>query len=137
MIAKKRELGAVTALRISGTTFELVTFRLTVCLSSYLCGRTAFSSQGRRCVHQFRSGSLAALRRRRVPPSFAPISREYPATSAARMAANLRSTRPVAKAVLPNRVGRLAHRLSARILTVIARARMRFSAGELSPFSWN
>ena len=48
---------------------------------------------------------LKALRRERVPSSSAPIRRLYPATSAARMAASLRSTRPVAKAVLPNRVG--------------------------------
>jgi hypothetical protein len=32
--------------------------------------------------------------------------------SAARMAASLRSTRSVAKAVLPNRMGRIGHRLS-------------------------
>jgi|HubBroStandDraft_2_1064218.scaffolds.fasta_scaffold200949_2 hypothetical protein len=46
------------------------------------------------------------------------MRREYPATSAARMAASLRSTRPVAKAVLLNRVGRIGHRLSSTILTV-------------------
>jgi hypothetical protein len=34
------------------------------------------------------------------------------------MAASLRSTRPVAKAVLLNRVGRIGHRLSSTILTV-------------------
>jgi len=34
------------------------------------------------------------------------------------MAASLRSTRPVAKAVLPNRVGRIGHRLSSTILMV-------------------
>src|SRR5580704_1607335 len=44
------------------------------------------------------------------------MRREYPATSAARMAASLRSTRPVAKAVLLNRVGRIGHRLSSTIL---------------------
>ena len=43
----------------------------------------------------------------------APTSLEYPATSAARMAASLRSTRPVAKAALPNRSGRIGYRLSA------------------------
>src|SRR6516162_6018214 len=37
------------------------------------------------------------------------------------MAASLRSARPVAKAVLPNRVGRLGHRLSEPILTTKAR----------------
>jgi hypothetical protein len=37
------------------------------------------------------------------------------------MAASLRSTRHVAKAALPNRVGRLGHRLSERILTMKAR----------------
>jgi hypothetical protein len=36
-----------------------------------------------------------------VPSSLAPMSRLYPATSAARMAASLRSTRSVAKAALP------------------------------------
>ena len=54
---------------------------------------------------------LRALSRASVPSSSTPIRREYPATSAARMAASLRSTRPVAKAVLPNRMGRLDHRL--------------------------
>jgi hypothetical protein len=37
------------------------------------------------------------------------------------MAASLRSTRPVAKALFPNRVSRLDHRLSERILTMKAR----------------
>src|SRR6516164_4652532 len=37
------------------------------------------------------------------------------------MAASLRPARPVAKAVLPNRVGRLGHRLSEPILTTKAR----------------
>jgi class 3 adenylate cyclase len=43
-------------------------------------------------------------------------------TSAARMAASLRSTRPVAKAVLPNRMGRIDHRLYGLILAVNASA---------------
>jgi hypothetical protein len=47
-------------------------------------------------------------------PLFAiPMRREYPATSAARIAASLRSTRSVAKAVLPNRMGR-DYRLSGK-----------------------
>jgi hypothetical protein len=50
-----------------------------------------------------------------------------PATWAARMVASLRSTRPVAKAVLPNRIGRLGHRLSERILTMKPRLGMPLS----------
>jgi hypothetical protein len=46
------------------------------------------------------------------------------------MAASLHSTRPVAKAVLPNRVGRLGHRLSERILTMKARPRIPLSPNE-------
>jgi hypothetical protein len=47
------------------------------------------------------SSRRCALSRARVPSSSAPISRLYPAVSAARMAASLRSRRSVAKAVLP------------------------------------
>ena len=42
-----------------------------------------------------------AFSRSCVPSSSAPIRRDYPATLAARTAVSLRSTRPVAKAVLP------------------------------------
>ena len=50
----------------------------------------------------------------------------YPATSEARAAASLRSTRSVAKAVLPNRMGRIDYRLSGRILTANATAAIPF-----------
>ena len=42
------------------------------------------------------------------------------------MAASLRSTRSVAKAVLPNRMGRIVYRLSGCILTVNAIANIHF-----------
>src|ERR1700730_9808339 len=42
------------------------------------------------------------------------------------MAASLRSTSPVAKAVLPNRMGRIVYRLSRRILTGNRRAGITF-----------
>jgi hypothetical protein len=42
------------------------------------------------------------------------------------MAASLRSTRPVAKAVLPDRMGRIDYRLWAIILTVKATAAIPF-----------
>jgi hypothetical protein len=43
------------------------------------------------------------------------------------MAASLRSTRPVSKAAVPNRAGRLGHRPSERILTMKARLGIRRS----------
>jgi hypothetical protein len=46
------------------------------------------------------------------------MSGRKPTTSTTRIAANLRSTRSVAKAVLLNRMGRIEYRLSGRILTV-------------------
>src|SRR5258708_36097310 len=61
-----------------------------------LCSAIFGSISSRRC----------ALSRASVPSSSAPISRLYPATSAARMAANRRSTRSVAKALLAPRAGR-------------------------------
>jgi hypothetical protein len=51
------------------------------------------------------------------------------------MAASLRSTRPVAKAVLPNHVGQIDHRLWAIILTVNGRLDTAFRWSGLSR-SW-
>jgi exonuclease III len=48
---------------------------------------------------------------------------------------NPRSTRPVAKAVLPNRMGRIVYRLSRRILTVNRRAGIPFRWERHTPVS--
>jgi hypothetical protein len=53
------------------------------------------------------------------------------------MAASLRSTRPVAKAVLLNRVGRIGHRLSSTILMVKMSGGILFQrSGQISDRGW-